>query len=917
MKIHSIRGFNLIFLVLVLPICSFSQKKWGKEDLSVYRNESPFVALLVDKIPALLQSKIIRAFDNKGIIIQPKDLIYFADQSTPIYTPSNSFKLSPSLFEKYQQIKNESFTGIIQLLDDRNELIQPFLNYHFEWVYQAKKIAKVKGFPTLQTLIENPNIIAIEASKNPISEGYDGWIDYSIHQIPAFRNQINFSKIPIISLREGNIQSKEIDLHFQMVEHSNQPQSPNYHSTQMAIIATGAGNSFINALGVVPGAKFITEPLQDFFPLMNDEISSPLQLNSYGSQLEWNYNLEAQAYDDYIAQHKKLFIFSSGNSGATTPHIGPYSNIPQVSNITGNFKQAKNNLLIGGVEPTYLPVSYSSQGPSFDGRIKPELVCFADNGTSSSAAIAVGIATGIYSLLPDDLHRNDLVKSILIAAADDVHLPGIDFKTGYGIINAKQAASITLAEQYWVDEITPGTSNEKKINIPPGNYHIRIALVWNDLPASVQSNKTLVNDLDFYLIKNNEIIHPWVLNATAHLDSLTALATRKKDTLNVVEFITDTITEGNYSIIVDASKITSPQAYSIAYSILPVNRFSFIHPTQEDILLENWNTYVRWNTDLRENGILYYKNIEEEGEGWIQIDSINTNLPIAMFSDFAEMGQYQLKAALEQEEYFSDTFLVQPSFSFTREYLCNDQAVFRISHHSNVVLTYQLQYFDTENNRWVDTKSSNSTIIQQTIDGDYWWRVMPIWNGKSLYPPPAIYVSSTEKICYQGTLLVEGTNQKVDLNFRTWSLNYIESIEFQKYLNNEWKSINLLHFIGEGDHLFSDQQLITGANIYRVKINLKNGESIYTEAQTYFHVEESTFWVYPNPVRIGSPIQVVVKDPLDVGFILYSNDGKVLKNFRVTDVETSITIPSLHAGIYYLVMYRLGNWVGVQKILVQ
>src|ERR1041384_1183825 len=86
-----------------------------------------------------------------------------------------------------------------------------------------------------------------------------------------------------------------------------------------------------------------------------------------------------------------VHVFSSGNSGQLQQTTGTYQNM-SFAKLTGNFKQAKNVLVVNAVDPTLLINALNSRGPAFDGRIKPELTAFGQNGTSESAAVASGVS---------------------------------------------------------------------------------------------------------------------------------------------------------------------------------------------------------------------------------------------------------------------------------------------------------------------------------------------------------------------------------------------------------------------------------------------------------------------------------------------------------------------------------------------
>lgn len=111
--------------------------------------------------------------------------------------------------------------------------------------------------------------------------------------------------------------------------------------------------------------------------------------------------------------------------------------------------------------------TFSSWGPTDDGRIKPDLVAngvsvysstassdSSYDGTYSGTSMATPNAAGSAALL-QQLYANtfgqrpraSLLKALLIHTADDLGNPGPDYKFGWGLINLKAAADIVLAHK--------------------------------------------------------------------------------------------------------------------------------------------------------------------------------------------------------------------------------------------------------------------------------------------------------------------------------------------------------------------------------------------------------------------------------------------------------------------------------------
>src|SRR4030095_10435784 len=117
-----------------------------------------------------------------------------------------------------------------------------------------------------------------------------------------------------------------------------------------------------------------------------------VQNHSYGTGIENFYAADAMAYDASVITRSTLtHVFSAGNSGGSASASGIYTGITGFANLTGSFKMAKDIITVGHTDSFGIVLPLSSRGPAYDGRLKPELVAFGEDGSSGAAAIVSGI----------------------------------------------------------------------------------------------------------------------------------------------------------------------------------------------------------------------------------------------------------------------------------------------------------------------------------------------------------------------------------------------------------------------------------------------------------------------------------------------------------------------------------------------
>jgi len=208
----------------------------------------------------------------------------------------------------------------------------------------------------------------------------------------------------------------------------------------------------------------------------------------------------------------------------------------------GYYALAKNILTVGAVNDAVTSslrdpakatlTSFSSTGPTDDGRIKPDVVAngaYLDStlssgdtayGTMSGTSMASPNACGSAALLVQQYYdlfsggamRSSTLKGLLIHTADDLGNPGPDYMFGWGLINVAKAAALVADHK---SSPSKGRLNQAQVTsaIPSNVYTfdwdgvspIRATLCWTDPAGAVTSthdlrNSRLVNDLDLKLV---------------------------------------------------------------------------------------------------------------------------------------------------------------------------------------------------------------------------------------------------------------------------------------------------------------------------------------------------------------------------------------------------------------------------------
>ena len=318
------------------------------------------------------------------------------------------------------------------------------------------------------------------------------------------------------------------------------------HGTHVAGIVAGGGAASAEFAGMAPGlghlrvAKVLNrEGVGDTLTVANgiryllrettcdwqgeqSEAVRPLIVNvSVGGDGERNGRGAANRnLDGAVWRGSQLFVFAAGNAG---------------SGGTTNESTSKNGLSVGAVTDAGVVTSFSSHGPTADGRLGPHvaatgsaLLSAKGNGSSTAYARASGTSmaapsvAGVAALLMDGdsdfRSKPALAKARLMASAvkpastlGSVDFP-LDNSTGPGAFNAEYglglvSAGVAVGEgpdgAWWHGgdhgTVEAGASYEYEIDVPPNTARLDVVLTWTEPPGESVGTAAVAANLDLHV----------------------------------------------------------------------------------------------------------------------------------------------------------------------------------------------------------------------------------------------------------------------------------------------------------------------------------------------------------------------------------------------------------------------------------
>ena len=443
---------NLFFIVFFL----LSFNGYSQEDAWVYFTDKPNAQFYFDNPLEMLSQRSLDRRTNQGIALDIKDV--------PIHQPYVDQIIAASGIEI--KAKSKWFNTVHvrgEIVDIQNLASLSFVDH----IYFADRSLNTSG------KIENNTKATISNTVNKVLETAINFpYGNSATQIQMLNAHLlheqNYTGVgKIIAVMDAGFPNVDVILPFQRLRDNSQilggynfvDRNDNFYTRNShgtLVLSTMGGYVANQLVGTAPDAQyylFITEDVASENPVEESnwveaaEVADSLGVDVITTSLGYfeydnpNYSYTYQDINgttsfiskgtDVAFSRGMICIASAGNSGNSgEPHIG----VPA---------DAMHVLAVGAVKPDETYASFSSIGPTFDGRIKPDVMAQGQaavvsntsgsivtaNGTSFSGPIMAGAVTSFWQAVP--WATNQQVIDFVKQSADRFANPTEQY--GYGI----------------------------------------------------------------------------------------------------------------------------------------------------------------------------------------------------------------------------------------------------------------------------------------------------------------------------------------------------------------------------------------------------------------------------------------------------------------------------------------------------
>jgi len=778
----------------------------------------------------------------------------------------------------------------------------------------------------LDLLLRDGNLLFADVPGRPREELSTGFLDLGTNRInwvhrrfPGLRGDSLR-----VTVKEQAFDTSDIDLRGRVFVTGREAPTFTSHAAQMATILAGGGNSSPAALGAAPAALMGSVSFSQLLPEPDSffrRLGISVQNHSYGTQVESFYGAEAAAYDALARALPELsLVFSSGNSGTTRPNTGAYANLP-FSNLTGNFKMAKNVLVVGATDSAGMLEVPSSRGPAHDGRVKPELVAFGQDGSSGAAALVSGtvlLLQQAWRRQTGSLPSSDLVKAVLVNSAEEGGRPQVDYLYGYGRLNAADAVLTITGGRALRDSVASGQLRTHVLQVPAGIRRLRVSVAWIDPPAAAGASPALVNDLDLQLRQNasGNTWLPWVLQPIADTALLQQPAQRGRDSLNNVEQVTvDTPAAGTYTVEIRAARVNGGQAYAIAWQYDTLDRFLWTWPTAGDPIRAGEPLLLRWLSERRGTAVLEY---QINGGAWQLVEA---GVPLAQgyqrwqAPDTTGFVRFRLRSPGFADELSDSTVLNRP-LQLQTGFNCADS--FLLYWNRLPVGAYRLYALGGRYLEPLRQLADTFALLRKSADPWLYYAIAPLINGRPGVRSNTLKYDAQGVECYFRNLYVENQEgTRVTLAGSLGSTFRVAALSLQKLIDGRYQTLQRRSPGSDLLFTFMDSSLRPGINWYRLELQLDNGRLLYSEPVPVYFFGSSPVLVFPNPVERGRPLRIYANEPGRYEVQVVDAAGRTLHRTILNSLENRLLEYVLAPGVYFIRISSDAGRLRVEKVVVQ
>jgi len=216
------------------------------------------------------------------------------------------------------------------------------------------------------------------------------------------------------------------------------------------------------------------------------------------------------------------------------------------------------------------------------------------------------------------------------------------------------------------------------------------------------------------------------------------------------------------------------------------------------------------------------------------------------------------------------------------------------------------------------TTTDSFLVVDKTSPGT-WFAVAPVlpYNKQGIRSVSFDYTAQGVG-CYIKNFTADLFNGSGKLALSFGSLYEVAHISIEKMTADGryqlWKQANAPFAL---QYQFTDSSLARGATYYRARIDLQNGNIIYSDVETIYFTGTNNYFLYPNPVHRPNQITLLSTQAGVATIQFFNVYGQKITEKKLSNLVEQLGTASIAKGIYFYMITEGGKKVSSGKLIVQ
>ncbi|HEV7783357.1 MAG TPA: T9SS type A sorting domain-containing protein, partial [Chitinophagaceae bacterium] len=274
-----------------------------------------------------------------------------------------------------------------------------------------------------------------------------------------------------------------------------------------------------------------------------------------------------------------------------------------------------------------------------------------------------------------------------------------------------------------------------------------------------------------------------------------------------------------------------------------------------------------------------------------------------------------LRMTLASQNFQSDTFTISKRMNTFVGFNCSDSFLFFWNRIPGVS-TYQVYRLGDKYMEPLFITNDTVAVLGKQANPSLYYAVAPVLNTKTAVRSYGFDYSNQGVGCYIKNFIVSLNGATGSLELELGILYKIRSVTWEKLSASGYNTLQTISTVNSVLVFYNDNSLSYGVNTYRVKIELQNGQIIYSQPESLYYFGNRNYIIYPNPAEQYQPVTILLREPQPTLIQVFNSAGVQLYQKMANDITATIPAGILSKGFFIIRLSATGKTTEALKLVV-